>query len=458
MTPSAIELFSEACGLRGPLRLDILGEDGAPRTRAAFDQPFLVIGRGPNADLALDEENVSTRHCYLQVIAGRVLALDLGSPAGIVVGGVPGRGGWLDGAHPLQIGPVELRLRGGDRVEVPGGEGGESPPSLPLSAEYAREHALPLSPTTLEIVGKKGTSHECRIRRVLTLVGRADACRLRLLDPRVSSYHGALVRTPGGVWLVDLLSHEGIRVSGSRVRVIRLEPEVVCGLGPFTIRLVPDARGIDLASETRVPVQVSPGPLPIAVAPGGRHGAERASQLPVHAQGPWNGVAANALWTQEGPVVGEHGQGRDVVMMLAQMLGAMHRDHMELVRDELTEIRRLAEEMHALRTELHRRPAPPPVAPRRAEGEAGAGAGFERAPDEFQERGAATEGEGVGIDPPARRDPRECLEIASGFLAAYEREQHGYWSRILRLVTRLSGTPDLGADPVRGPVGPAPLA
>jgi hypothetical protein len=190
------------------------------------------------------------------------------------------------------------------------------------------------------------------------------------------------------------------------------------------------------------------------VSPGlGAGGSEERSgrgvDLPSHPAGrkpgQQSGMAADALWTREDPVVAERGQVRDGVMMLAQMLGAMHRDHMGLVRDQLTEIRRLAEEMHALRTDIHRPPASAAVAPRPI----GAGAGLGATPKDIHGAGgsSATDEDPVGIDPPVRRDPRECLEIASGFLAACEREQHGYWTKILRLVTRLSG--DLTWAPIR---------
>jgi hypothetical protein len=51
------------------------------------------------------------------------------------------------------------------------------------------------------------------------------------------------------------------------------------------------------------------------------------------------------------------------------------------------------------------------------------------------------------------RDPKECLAIASEFLASYEQKQEGRWSRILRIVTGISR----GPEPGRGPLEQAPL-
>src|SRR5260370_445503 len=62
-----------------------------------------------------------------------------------------------------------------------------------------------------------------RVNRPLTLVGRADACKLRLRDLRVSGFHCSLTAGPLGVWVVDLLSREGVRLNGQRVRWAALE-------------------------------------------------------------------------------------------------------------------------------------------------------------------------------------------------------------------------------------------
>ena len=50
------------------------------------------------------------------------------------------------------------------------------------------------------------------------MVGSSEDCQLVLNDESVSRQHAALVPTPLGVWVVDLLAREGVQVNGERVR------------------------------------------------------------------------------------------------------------------------------------------------------------------------------------------------------------------------------------------------
>src|SRR5262245_31623808 len=66
----------KACGVSGALELEVEDEQQGTR-RLDFHQPFLVLGRGGGTDLPLDHPDVSQRHAYLQVLAGRVFCYDL---------------------------------------------------------------------------------------------------------------------------------------------------------------------------------------------------------------------------------------------------------------------------------------------------------------------------------------------------------------------------------------------
>ena len=154
---------------------------------------------------------------------------------------------------------------------------------------------------------------------------------------------------------------------------------------------------------------------------------------------------------------------QQAMMMLAQTLGTMHRDHMNLVKDELAEIRRLAEEMHALRVEIGQRPAAAPVpVPQQVSSAPAPGVGT-ASREPFRPAMAADVARNAGKVGPEQdrgeaaasvpRDPKECLAIASQFLASYERRQEGHWSRILRVFTGASRN----QEPGRGPLEQAPL-
>src|SRR5262245_64030883 len=72
--------------------------------------PFALVGRADACDVTLTDAEVNPRHAWLQVVGGRVLAIDLGSRTGL---GWPGNAtgpGWLDIGVPVRIGPFHLRL------------------------------------------------------------------------------------------------------------------------------------------------------------------------------------------------------------------------------------------------------------------------------------------------------------------------------------------------------------
>src|SRR2546423_71321 len=85
--------FLQACGARTPLRLEVTGPDGMVVTHV-FHQPFVLVGNDERADLVLEDEEVSKRHVYLQIIAGRVFWLDLLSRTGVRVDARPQSQGW----------------------------------------------------------------------------------------------------------------------------------------------------------------------------------------------------------------------------------------------------------------------------------------------------------------------------------------------------------------------------
>jgi pSer/pThr/pTyr-binding forkhead associated (FHA) protein len=438
------------------LRLEV-AEPGVERARAhAFDQPFLIVGRSPEVDLRLDHEEISRRHCYVQMIGGRLIAVDLESRGGIRIDGEVRRAGWIDRGRQLQLGPLSLRFMGG------GSATGVSDPRgalSPLSTQYAAGQP----PLGLEVVQDGERTYGWPMRRGMALIGRSQACSVRLVDPSVSAIHAALVRTAAGLWIVDLVSREGTYVGGEPIRFARLQPGVDCRLGGFTLRVrnTPsepsplNSRTVIAAPEfagLSDPTLEQVGELLRADEDAATFGSRLVPNL---------APAAGALdpsATGGAPGWPPAGGGQDAyhqtVITLAKMLGAMHRDHMNLVHTELQEIRRLAEEMHSLRLELGQRPAsaqgagPDATVPAPAPA---AGAPMSAPAHALPEMPAASEpGAPLPADQePVRRDPRECLAIASSFLAAYEQQQNGRWSRILRLVSGLAQGPGLGADPAR---------
>jgi hypothetical protein len=109
-------------------------------------------------------------------------------------------------------------------------------------------------------------------------------------------------------------------------------------------------------------------------------------------------------------------QFQQSLLILSRMIGTMHQDHMEAVREELALIRQIAQELKALREA----PAPgTPNSPAPGEAPAPAAAGLP-APDE--------------PPPRIRLAPEEIDAVVSRRLAAYANEPSSPWDRILKLV------------------------
>ena len=219
--------FLEACGATGPLLLNVeaAGLSGEAR---AYDLPFVLIGKDPRCDLRLDHPEVSPRHAYVQLVNGRLLCADLGSRSGVHQGGKRRRLGWLDRDRAVRIGPYRIRLLSGDNHV----------PLDPTEADDVLGGGLGRRKFVFELSHRSVRLSRCEIDGGLALVGSAADCEVRLIDPSVTSYHCALVPTPEGVWVVDLLGQGGIRVNGHEVSYGRLSEGDSLQLGHSVIRMV----------------------------------------------------------------------------------------------------------------------------------------------------------------------------------------------------------------------------
>jgi hypothetical protein len=97
-----------------------------------LDPPGIVIGRGSDADLRINDPGVSRRHAEIRVYANErsgteVSVVDLGSTNGMLVNGTRVQQATLDDGSTIKIGNTTMRVRfvarsgGGERY--PGGDG-----------------------------------------------------------------------------------------------------------------------------------------------------------------------------------------------------------------------------------------------------------------------------------------------------------------------------------------------
>lgn len=374
--------FMEACGATAPLQL-IVDKVGEPEgVRHVINQPFAMIGRDPRVDLILDDLRVSRRHAYLQMLAGQAFCLDLGSRTG--TRRKAGRK-LPDGSEALQyirIGPFRIRR-------------GETAPLPPPRAD------LPDPPeVTLEFLNQAPAPTHWEMHRALELIGRSEQCKVRLLDTSVSKFHCSLLRTPLGVWVVDLYAREGVFVNGTRVRLAKVDDGDELKVGKFLVRvhyqreaastgrvthlalgdaadLPPDDEADDEA-ENRTALDADPGPFPTSLLQELSAAAD-GILLPVESQAlpvPRSGQQTDFVETALLPVLNQFGmmqqqmfdQFNQSMAMVLKMFGTMHRDQMGVIREEMDRLNELTRELNTLQAELAKdktRPQAKPGSPPR---------------------------------------------------------------------------------------------
>ncbi|MFO0907037.1 MAG: FHA domain-containing protein [Isosphaeraceae bacterium] len=385
--------FLNACGAAGPLTFEIEGPGLATPRRWVSHEPYVLIGRDDRADLILDDEAVSRRHAYLQLIQGRVFVIDLDSRTGTLTAGGNAEAGWLSPGQAITVGPYTVRLTPSNLGATPDQSfdpttGEPVDPPSPLHSKSAKNARL--SKVSLEFQSRSAGLSVWRMSQLLALVGTSTRCRVRLIESSISKLHCALVRTPQGLWAIDLLGRGGITVNGVAVRAGRLRPADVLGVGHMTIRA--SFEGGLSQDDGPVPITKPSFEFGNRPTPPGAALPERQS-APAWGNGlpplsfpsnPGLPAISNELGSQEPALsllLNHFGQMQQQMMdqfqqsmlMMLQMFSGMHKDQMGLVREELDRLRELNNEIAAIKAEMKQRPATPapaPAAPRAANGHA----------------------------------------------------------------------------------------
>jgi pSer/pThr/pTyr-binding forkhead associated (FHA) protein len=383
--------FLAACGVEDSLQLIVESQGTNESKLRPLYQPFVIIGRDLRADLALDHSQVSRRHVYLQVVEGHAFWVDLESRTGTRSERESQKSGWLEGSRVLRVGPYVIRRFAADRKLGASSARGELPKDTPLLAQ-TYNHA-PLTSVALEFLNGPSQSMSRPVHRVLSLIGSASGCKFRLTDPSVSRFHGSLLQTSAGLWIVDLLAQRGITVNDVPVRSSRLVDGDVVRIGRYQIRIRCRLRSpasenqlFDLGRSTVVqksPRQDRNSPalkssdwtaaamsfepmlgntrevpylLPTQIESSLPKVDAMASNVAIPVNLAHSGLTESLLV----PLVNQFGlmqqqmfdQFQQAMAMMVQMFGTMHRDQMEVIRVELDRLHELTEEFHTLKQEL----------------------------------------------------------------------------------------------------------
>ena len=382
--------FLNACGIEDSLRITVEGPGAKGGESRQFPQPFAVIGRDDRADVILENPQVSRRHVYLQAVGGWLFWVDLESRTGTRAEAGPQKSGWLAGRGFIGVGPYVIRrltMASGDKTGL-----GEVPRDTPLAAQALGREPLP--EVALEFLNGPSQSMHWPMHRVMSLVGSAKGCKFRLTDPSVSAFHASLLRTPAGLWVVDLRGGHSITVNAVAVRSSPLVEGDVLGIGRYRIRIQcrdrdqgsagvaadsargTEGRAISRRNPSGPPQRSFAGQVGGAIAsplePGGPPGPALSFPIPVvaaassvevvTADAALSGRPAQSELTESVlmPLVSQFSlmqqqmfdQFQQAMGMLVQMFGTMHREQMAVIREELDRLHQLSRELEELKAEL----------------------------------------------------------------------------------------------------------
>jgi pSer/pThr/pTyr-binding forkhead associated (FHA) protein len=185
------------------------------------------VGRDANSGIVLTDHSVSREHAIVQFRNGGYVINDVGSRGGTSVNGKSVSGVcWSEGA-PMRIGETQLSLVGYQAANAP------PTPDRTFIGSTDRAGAMVL---VQEGPDAGSTFHLADGNNV---IGRDDACAVRLSDETISRQHCVVQVADGKVTVLDLGSSSGTKVnnaaisagyklgSGDAVRIGKVELEFV---------------------------------------------------------------------------------------------------------------------------------------------------------------------------------------------------------------------------------------
>ncbi len=254
----------------------------------------------------------------------------------------------------------------------------------------------PLPEVALEFLNGPSQATVWPMNRVMALIGSAQGCKFRLTDPSVSPFHASLLRTPDGLWVVNLRGGRSISVNAEPVRFGYLSEGDVLGIGRYRMQVrcreTRAAAGREREAAPGLPARRAGGE--VARRPTADSSALAGSLLPMPNL-PMPPVPMPVMASASGvelvPSDGSHGrfhaevadsvlvplvnqfsmmqqqmfdQFQQAMGMMLQMFGSMHREQMDVIREELDRLHDLTRELQELKDELAKNPrgsAPTPA-------------------------------------------------------------------------------------------------
>jgi pSer/pThr/pTyr-binding forkhead associated (FHA) protein len=200
-----------------PLTLLIRADESSTQQEVTFDAPRVVIGRSQGSDLCLPDPTVSHRHASIRQRGSDYLVMDEGSTNGTFVGPVKLSAGAprvIVAGDTIRIGRIWLEARFTMNPPTVPGTLATKEIALALVAQALAVQGEAAAPVVRVVLGpdlgKKLTVSEFHRPYVL---GRVATTDLVLDDIDASRRHLAITRKGDQLWVQDLASKNGSRLS-----------------------------------------------------------------------------------------------------------------------------------------------------------------------------------------------------------------------------------------------------
>jgi ABC-2 type transport system ATP-binding protein len=219
----------------------------------------LLIGRDRDADVVVDDPEVSTKHAAFALEGGAATVEDLDSTNGTFVNGERVTGSrQLQAGDRVAVGPTTFEIRGLAQETKPP-EPAAPEPASPPSPQVTRAREIPTLQALIFVAGQEAGT-ELPVGDQL-VVGRDPGAADVVLDqdPDVSRRHAAFSAAGAGLIVQDLGSTNGTFVNGHR-----LEQAVTLSTGD---RVQVGETAIEVRTGGETVVEPSPAPAPAAGAP-----------------------------------------------------------------------------------------------------------------------------------------------------------------------------------------------
>jgi pSer/pThr/pTyr-binding forkhead associated (FHA) protein len=210
------------------------------------DKPDFIIGR-ENADMVLNDVQVSRKHAVLQLHDRRIVLKDLGSTNGTFIGNRQIKEEELKHLDEISIGGTRLLVTIFETPDtIPDNAGGTILLKEEVSPEQTTriqrpddvEYKLPYKQRIyLDIIDgvQKGTTYEFVSGKVV--IGRTDG-DLIINDPNVSKKHAVIETWSRDTYFIrDLASTNGTYINGQRVTTTKIKNGDIITVGDTRLKL-----------------------------------------------------------------------------------------------------------------------------------------------------------------------------------------------------------------------------